>query len=439
MSGPSAFNNAGQQAGPSSGDIGKTTHACLALCVLMCVAFFIWAAVSKLDIVSMATGEVIPYSQVKSIQHLEGGIVLEIAVREGDRVRKDQSLITLESTASGADVGELRVRLNALRVSILRLEAEAAGSDKPVFPEELAKEHPQLVSQALEQFKKRKRQRDSDIVSRKEAAIQREQNIREISARIKNQRDSLKLLNEQIAISENLLKDDLTNRYNHLNLLRDASRLQGKIEEDKAALESAKSALNEAQATLENIRSNHAVETGKELEETRLNYNELTQRFQKFEDSLSRTVLRSPVNGVVKTLYVTTIGGVLKPGSTVIDIVPAGDRLIIEAKLPTQDIGYVRSGQPAQVKLASADGLRFGNLPGTVVNVSPDTLVTKEGVPFYKVRIETASDHFQRGTLRYQLFPGMQVMTNIQTGQRTVLEYLLDPFLRSFDEAMLER
>ncbi|MEX2449564.1 MAG: HlyD family type I secretion periplasmic adaptor subunit [Rhodospirillales bacterium] len=438
MSGPSVFHNAGQTES-ASGDIGNTTHVFLALCVLMCVAFFIWAAVSKLDIVSMTTGEVIPYSQVKSIQHLEGGIVLEIAVREGDRVKKDQPLITLESTASGADVGELRVRLNALRMSILRLEAEAAGSDKPVFPEDLTKEHPQLVSQALEQFKKRKRQRDSDIVLRTEAAIQREQDIREISARIKNQRDSLKLLNEQIAISEDLLKDDLTNRYNHLNLLRDASRLQGKIEEDKAALERAKSALNEAQATLENIRSNHAVETGKELEEARLNYNELTQRFQKFEDSLSRTVLRSPVNGVVKTLYVTTIGGVLKPGSTVIDIVPAGDRLIIEAKLPTQDIGYVRRGQTAQVKLASADALRFGNLPGTVVNVSPDTLVTKEGVPFYKVRIETASDHFQRGDLRYQLFPGMQVMTNIQTGQRTVLEYLLDPFLRSFDEAMLER
>ncbi|MEQ8192993.1 MAG: HlyD family efflux transporter periplasmic adaptor subunit, partial [Rhodospirillales bacterium] len=153
----------------------------------------------------------------------------------------------------------------------------------------------------------------------------------------------------------------------------------------------------------------------------------------------NRTVLRSPVDGVVKTLYVTTIGGVLKAGSTVVDIVPAGDRLIVEAKLPTQDIGYVRRGQQAQVKLASIDAMRFGNLPGKVVNVSPDTLVTKEGLPFYKVRIETEGDHFQRGDLRYQLYPGMQVMTNIQTGQRTVLEYLLDPFLRSFDEAMLER
>jgi adhesin transport system membrane fusion protein len=170
-----------------------------------------------------------------------------------------------------------------------------------------------------------------------------------------------------------------------------------------------------------------------------LNYNELLQRILKFEDNLSRTVLRSPVNGVVKTLYVVTIGGVLKPGFTVVDIVPGGDRLIIEAKLPTQDIGYVRRGQQALVMLASADAMRFGNLTGKVVRVSPDTLVTNEGMPFYKVRIETEQDHFQRGKLKYQLFPGMQVMTNIQTGQRTVLEYIFDPFLRSFNDAMLER
>jgi len=420
-------------------DVTKTTHIFLGLCVALCLSFFIWASIGKLDIVSMATGEVIPSTQVKSIQHLEGGIVRKIAVREGDHVKKGQPLITLEPTASGADVGELRVRLNSLQVTIASLEAEAAGLKEPVYPDDLSKSQPLLVKQAKEQFAKRKRQRQSDIVSQKEVVLQRRQNIKETTARIKNQRRSLSLLNEQIKISEDLLKDDLTNRYNHLNLLRDRSKMQGKIEEDVAALERNKSALNEAQAKLDNVESEHAVETGKKLEEARLNYNELLQRIQKFEDNLKRTVLRSPVDGVVKTLYVVTVGGVLKPGFTVVDIVPAGDRLIIEAKLPTQDIGYVRKGQQALVMLASADAMRYGNLSGQVVQVSPDTLVSEEGQPFYKVRIETESDHFRRGNLKYQLFPGMQVTTNIQTGKRTVLEYLLDPFLRSFNKAMLER
>ena len=420
-------------------DVQKTTHLFLGLCVLLCVSFFVWASVGKLDIVSMATGEVIPSSQVKSIQHLEGGIVRKIAVREGDHVKKGQPLVILEPTASGADVGELQVRLNSLRVTIASLESEAVGLKKPVFPKDLLKSQPLLIKQALEQFDKRKRQRLSDVTSYKEVVLQRWQNIKETSARIKNQRRSYSLLKEQIKISEDLLKDDLTNRYNHLNLLRDGSRMRGKVEEDVAALQRNKSALKEAQAKLENIKNEQAVGIGKKLEETRLNYNELLQRILKFEDNLSRTVLRSPVNGVVKTLYVVTIGGVLKPGFTVVDIVPGGDRLIIEAKLPTQDIGYVRRGQQALVMLASADAMRFGNLTGKVVRVSPDTLVTNEGMPFYKVRIETEQDHFQRGKLKYQLFPGMQVMTNIQTGQRTVLEYIFDPFLRSFNDAMLER
>jgi membrane fusion protein, adhesin transport system len=420
-------------------DVQRATHLFLGLCVLLCVSFFIWASIGKLDIVSMATGEVIPSSQVKSIQHLEGGIVRKIVIREGDHVKKGQPLVILEPTASGADVGELQVRLNSLQVTIASLESEAAGLETPVFPDELSKSQPLLIKQALEQFAKRKRQHQSDITSFKEVVLQRRQNIKETAARIKNQKRSYSLLKEQIKISEDLLKDDLTNRYNHLILLRDGSRMRGKIEEDVAALQRNRSSLNEAQAKLENIKNEQAVTTGKKLEEARLNYNELVQRIQKFEDNLSRTVLRSPVNGVVKTLYVVTVGGVLKPGFTVVDIVPGGDRLIIEAKLPTQDIGYVRQGQQALVMLASADAMRFGNLTGKVVRVSPDTLVTNEGMPFYKVRIETEKDHFQRGELKYQLFPGMQVMTNIQTGQRTVLEYIFDPFLRSFNDAMLER
>lgn len=154
-------------------DVQKTTHLFLGLCVALCVSFFIWASIGKLDIVSMATGEVIPSTQVKSVQHLEGGIVREIAVREGDHVKKGQPLITLEPTASGADVGELQVRLNSLRVTIASLEAEAVGLEKPVFPEDLMKSQPLLIKQALTQFKKRKRQQKSDVTSQREVVLQR--------------------------------------------------------------------------------------------------------------------------------------------------------------------------------------------------------------------------------------------------------------------------
>ena len=136
---------------------------------------------------------------------------------------------------------------------------------------------------------------------------------------------------------------------------------------------------------------------------------------------------------------VVTIGGVVRAGDPVIDVVPAGDRLIIEAKLKTQDIGYVRAEQSARITLASADAMRFDNLEGKVLAVSPDTITGQDGRPYYKVRIETARNHFRRGANRYDLFPGMQVLTSIHTGERTVMEYILDPFLNAGDTALRER
>ncbi len=405
-------------------NVSPTTHLFLFLCAALCIAFGAWAYVGKLDVVSMAQGEVIPSSQVKNVQHLEGGIVRKLLVKEGESVAKDQPLVELESTSSGADVGELEINLTSLRVEISSLEAEATHKSKPAFDKDLVSGHPDLVRQAIGLFNTRKKLMKSQIDSQKETIVQRQQDIKEITARIKNQRASLTLQEEQIAISEDLLKQDLTNRYNHLDLLKEATRLKGRIEEDNAVLQSAKSGLKEARSKLDSIRGT---------------FNELTQRLRKFADSLQRTVVRSPVDGVVKTLYVVTVGGVLKPGSEVADIVPAGDRLIIEAKLPTQDIGFVSAGQAAKIRLASSDATRFGAIEGNVTTVSPDTLITPEGSPYYKVRIETDQDHFKRGNITYHLFPGMQVSASILTGKRAVYEYLLGPFMTSMGDAMQER
>jgi len=342
-------------------------------------------------------------------------------------------------TQSGADVGELKVRLTSLSAEIARLNAEASGADTLTFPAGLEEEQPRIVQQSKALFENRKKSLKSRTDSQNEAVNQRRQEIQEINARMRNQADNLKLMKEQIAISDELLKEDLTNRYNHLDLLKEESRLKGQIDQDRSTLRRAQSALKEAQAQLEGIDNAYREEAGRDLESTRREFQEMSQRVNKYKDSLERTVLRSPVDGVVKTLYVATVGGVLKPGQTAIDIVPGGDRLVIEAKLPTQDIGYVRPGQAVTVKLASADAMRFGNLMGTVTNISPDTLVTQDGQPFYKVRIETENDRFQHGDLQYRLFPGMQVQTGILTGERTVLEYLAGPFLNSINGAMGER
>jgi adhesin transport system membrane fusion protein len=419
--------------------VPRSAHLTFGLCTAAVIAFLAWAALAPLDIVSMATGEVIPSTQVKTVQHLEGGIIREINVREGESVTKGQVLVVLEPTASGADVGELRVRLMSLRIDEVRIDALIKGLALPKFPPELRAEAPALVEQAAQQYKTQMARHKSELASQQAAIVQREQEITEISSRIGNQRKSLKLVKEQISISEDLLRDNLTNRFRHLDLLKESRQLEGGIEGDTSALARARSALREANADLLNIKSVFADENQKALNEVRITLGELRERVKKFEDSLARTTVRSPVDGIVKTLHVVTVGGVIRPGDPIAELVPGGDKLIIEAKLPTSDIGYVAPGQHAVVKLASADAARFQGLDGTVVSISPDTLMTPDGMPFYRVRIVTDKGYFERGAQRYNLFPGMQMAVSIITGDRTVLEYVLGPTWSSLSDANRER
>ncbi|MBM3567060.1 MAG: HlyD family type I secretion periplasmic adaptor subunit, partial [Alphaproteobacteria bacterium] len=398
-----------------------------------------WSAVGPLDVVAMANGEVIPSSQVKSVQHLEGGIVREILVREGQKVVKDQPLVVLEPTQSDADVQELRVRTNSLRAEVARLEAEASAAAAPTFPADLVEKEPLLVAQAMETFRTRRARIDSSIAGVREQVIQREQEIKEITSRIETDAAALQYSREQIKISEELLKDDLTNRMLHLNLLKEESAFKGRIEENTAARRRIEAALTEAKAKLDNTVQSVEADARLALEEKRRSLEEFISRLRKYSDSLDRTVLRAPVDGVIKTMYIATVGGVVRAGGTVADLVPAGDTLVIEARLPPQDVGYVRRGQTAIIKLASADAVRFGNLEGKVTNVSPDTMTTQQGASFYKVRIETERDFFQQRGLRYDLVPGVQVACSILTGKRTVLEYLLDPLIGGAGTALRER
>ena len=427
------------EAPPGGFKPGVGPHLVYLLCAVLTISFIAWAAISTLDIVSMAAGEVIPSSQIKTVQHLEGGIVSKILIHEGDEIEKGQPLIELEPTTSTADVGELRVRLTSLSVQIQELKSRLNHDKAPKFDAETIKNFPNLVREFRRSFEISLRRQASEIEQQKKVVQQRRSAIGEIKTRIRAGRRNLNLLKEQIKISDDLLRDNLTNRYKHLDLLKEAGRIEGGIEEDQAALVSARSASEEVSAGLRTVENTFDEENKSALDEARLNYNELSQRMRKFQDSLTRTKLRSPVSGIVKSIHISTIGGVVKPGEPIIDIVPKGDRLIIEAKLQTQDIGFVQAGQHVMVRLASADANRFGGLDGEVISISPDTLLSPDGVPFYKVRISTDVSYFERGKLKYSLFPGMQVIANIHTGTRTIFQYMFDPFLSSMGDAMQER
>ncbi|MBF0144612.1 MAG: HlyD family type I secretion periplasmic adaptor subunit [Magnetococcales bacterium] len=406
--------------------------------VLVFVLLGLWAHWGVLDIISLAEGEVSPSGKVKKVQHLEGGIVRSIHVREGDAVGQGEELVTLEPTARDSDVQELQARQVSLQAEEQRLAAEVAGTQHLEFDAQFRRLHPDLVAQTLGLFQNRRRHQENLLSEQRELVSQRTQDIAETQARIANQEKRLALIREQVSISTSLLKRDITNRYGHLDLLKEANALEGKLEEDKVALSRAQSALKEAQMRLVGRQSAFVAESETQLEAVRRELQEIAARSGKFRDNLDRTVIRAPVEGVVKTLHVFTIGGVIKPGDVVLELVPKGDRLVIESKLSTRDIGHVQPGQLAEIRLIGADAARYGKIEGVVAAISPDTLVTEKGLPFYKVRVETEKTFFSHGDNRYLLYPGMIVQILIHTGQRTVLEYLLSPFISSAQLAMKE-
>lgn len=421
-------------------DVKASIHIFLIILVLLCVTFFVWSIFGKLDVASIADGEVLPSTQVKQIQHLEGGIIKEIKVSEGQQVKLGQPLVILESTASGSDVRQLEINIAALRVNEVRLEAELQNFKKPEFPTEIESKHPSLIHDALSLFDIRRQRHESEIVVHEKQIQQSELQRTELLAKLDKLKEELGIIKEQVKISEDLLKDQLTNRYNHLSLLRNVKTLEGRVMETQSALQQIAVNIQERKSSLAKSKHDFHEEVSKNLEKTRLQLDEFTQKMQKYQDSLKRTLIASPVDGIVKQMYIFTKGGVVKPGQTIIDIIPSGDELVVDAKLPIGDVGYVQVGQPVTIRLASSESRRFDNLKGKVIFVTPDTILdTETGEPYYKVRIKTNRNYFKRGNLQYKLYPGMQVVASIITGKRTVMSYLVDPFFGWFSEALQER
>lgn len=425
--------------GAAEAEIKSATHMFLLFSAVFLLMFGLWASLSRLDIMSVASGEVIPSGNIKRVQHLEGGIVKKILVREGELVKKDQPLVELESTASESSVNELALRAASLRVNIIRLSAELADKEALEFDKDLVSQHASLVEQAKGLFKANRDQLQNNLKGQDQLISQRSQSYKELEVRVRNAKERRELLKEQIAISTSLLKDDLTSRYQHLELLKQANILDGEIEENGLALKRMEAALAEQESKKKTMISAYKKDIQAELEQNRRDNDELAERMKKFKDNLQRAVLRAPVDGIVKTLYVVTESGVVAPGSTLMDIVPQDAQLIIEAKLPTKDIGYVKVGQKALLRLSSSDAFKYEALEGDVTAISPDSFLTPQGIPYYKVSISTKRTFFGEGDSRYMLSPGMQLEVSIQTGERTVFQYIFDPLLLSSREAMTER
>ena len=378
------------------------------ICVLM-----VWSFIFQVDIVSNAEGQIIPVGEVKTIQHLEGGIIETILVKESEIVEKDQPLVVLAATASEVDVEELQVRVDSQIIKSIRLEAEINNFDVPIFPTRLRNEREKIVNKSMELYLSRKNNFDG--------------NIKEIDAQIDKSQIDVDILIRQAGMSETLMEEGVTSEFAHLNILKELNTAKGSLE-----------ALIEKR---ENFKNAFIEDAQNELQLAQRELSQSEETMKKLEDNLSRTTIVAPVDGVVKNLFFVTEGGVIKPGGAILDIVPTKDSLIVEAKLPNSDIGFVKPGQSAVIKLSSSDSVNFGQINGTVFQISPDTEEDENDkrIVFYKILIETEQSYFQSKDKIYQLVPGVKVLASIHIGERTVANYLLSPFIGSMGQSFQER
>ncbi|MEE8393103.1 MAG: HlyD family type I secretion periplasmic adaptor subunit [Rhodospirillales bacterium] len=398
-----------------------------------------WSNFSQLEEVAVAEGEVVPVGQVKVIQHLEGGIIEKINFVEGDAVKAGDILVQLNLASSGVNREELQVRLDSQLLVRARLDAEVRGLKEPVFPPGVAQRLPTQHQAQIRSFQARKRQQSSNLSALQNLVRQREQDLKEIEARSKATSNNLKLARERLKMSKDLLSEGLTPKIEHLQLEAEVESLQGDMLSIDPSTRRARAAISETRNRVREERDRFRSEAQVELVGTEQAIGRITELLKEATEQGLRSDVRSPIDGVVKNALYHTIGGVVRPGEAIMEIVPTGGKMVIEAKLNPIDRAYVKKGMSVLVKLSAYDYARYGGLDGRVMVVAADSSTDEQGAPFFKLVVETDKSYLGEAENELPITPGMLATVDVHTGSKSVMEYLVLPVLKLRHEAFRER
>ncbi|MDH4554867.1 HlyD family type I secretion periplasmic adaptor subunit [Pseudomonas sp. BN417] len=406
-------------------------------CVLLLVALA-WARFAVLEEVTTGEGKAIPSSKIQVIQNLEGGIVSEILVREGQVVDKGTVLLRLDDTRFRSNKGESEADRLALTARVERLSAEAEGREM-ALPEEITREAPQLAEDELSLYRARAQRLDSEQRILSEQLRQKKQELEEFRSKSQQYRSSLGLIQQELNMSQPLVKAGAISQVEILRLQRSAVETRGELAATNLAIPRAESAVTEIERKMEESRLSFRSDAIKELNEVRTELSKITSTSKAIDDRVSRTTVVSPVHGVIKQLKVNTIGGVVQPGSDLLEVVPLEDSLLIEARIRPQDVAFLHPGQKAMVKFTAYDYTIYGGLRAGLELISADTITDEEGKSYYLIQVRTEKSHLGKDDHPLLIIPGMVATVDIITGEKSVLDYLLKPVLKARQEAMRER
>ncbi|WP_306141766.1 HlyD family type I secretion periplasmic adaptor subunit [Roseibium sp. MMSF_3412] len=404
--------------------------------LLLLGAFFAWAYLAEIEEVTIGDGRVIPSSQLQVVESLEGGLVAEIFVQEGDVVEAGEPLVRIDDTDFAANLGELQKQRNALFIRARRLEAEAQGTRLDLTGgafDRLA------AAREMALFEARATALKQELSVIEQQLSQRRLEKVELETRLRSLKLSAELLNEELLSARNL---SAAGAYPKMDLLRLEREAQGgtlEVELLNASIPRSEAAITEASARLESAVLGFRARAHEDLTQTLNELTILDETIKSAQDKVRRTVLRAPVRGIINKFSVATIGAVVSPGENLSEIVPLDDSLLIEAQIRPQDVAFLFPGQAARVRVTAYDFTVYGDLPAVVERIGADTITNEDGTTFYRVILRTERNWLGSESNRLPIIPGMVVSASILTGNKTVLDYLLKPIIKARSEALRER
>ena len=407
------------------------------------IGFFVflvlWANFAVVDEVTKGEGKAIPSSKIQKIQNLEGGIVAELFVKEGQIVEAGAPLIRLDDTRFVSNVGETEADRLSMLLRVERLSAEV--DDRPLdFPADVLSAVPRQAASEESLYISRRQQLHDEIGGLQEQLIQRQQELREFVSKQAQYRSALSLQRQEINMSEPLVAQGAVSPVEVLRLKRAEVETRGQLDATTLAIPRAESAIKEVQRKIDETRGKFRSEALTQLNEARTDLNKAQATGKALEDRVSRTLVTSPVRGIVNKLLVNTIGGVIQPGSDLVEIVPLDDTLLVEAKIRPQDIAFLHPGQEATVKFTAYDYTIYGGMKAKLEQIGADTIMDEDKkTTYYIIKLRTDRSHLGTAEKPLLIIPGMVASVDIITGKKTILSYLLKPIIKARNEALHER
>ena len=403
----------------------KRAHSLLVYALGGAVCLFVlWAALTEIDQVTRGSGRVVPQVRNQIVQHLEGGIVSEILVREGDVVAAGQPLLRVENSFNAAELAEARIEVKAIRARIARLDAEIDGSDIILFDEALRADVPDIVEREGALFRRRAASLAAQIDILQAQSRQKGLELSELRARWTNTQRERELVRERVESLRRLVQRGAVSNNELLQVEGQLQQVETRIADLVHDIPRTEEALSEITRRVEEARLRFREESETERSEAALEVAKLEERISAMIDRSARSEVTAPIAGVVNKLFVATVGGVVRSGEPLAELVPADASIAVEVRLSPADRAEVWPGLPAVVKVSAYEYSIYGGLSGRVVDISPDALTDQDGTPYFRVRLEADSTGFGPD---HPVVPGMLAQVDILSQRRTILDYLLRP------------